>query len=140
MRMRVIALIFAFLPFAASAIDLSKDQRNAIEERIQPFSQVCVVGDDRCSAGAAAVAGGPRSGEEIYNGACMACHATGAAGAPKVGDAPAWSARVAKGMDALYDSGVNGVAGTGMIAKGGCSDCSDEEIYAAVDFMVDNSK
>jgi cytochrome c5 len=138
--MRVIALIIAFLPLAASAIDLSKDQRNAIEARIQPFSQVCVTGDDSCMAGGEAVASGPRSGEEIYNGACMACHATGAAGAPKVGDAAAWSTRLAKGMDALYSSGVNGVAGTGMIAKGGCGDCSDDEIYAAVDYMVDNSK
>lgn len=138
--MRVIALIIALLPVAASAIDLSKDQRNAIEGRIQPFSQVCVTGDESCMAGGAAVASGPRSGEEIYNGACMACHATGAAGAPKVGDAAAWSTRIAKGMDALYNSGVNGVAGTGMIAKGGCGDCSDDEIYAAVDYMVDNSK
>jgi len=138
--MRVIALIIAFMPLMASAIDLSKAQRSAIEERIQPFSQVCVVGDDSCTAGGTAVASGPRSGEEIYNGACMACHSTGAAGAPKVGDAGVWSARLAKGMDALYSSGVNGVAGTGMIAKGGCADCSDEEIYAAVDYMVNNSK
>lgn len=138
--MRIIALIVMLLPLMASAIELSKDQRNAIEARIQPYSQICVAGDSSCAAGGAAVASGPRSGEEIYNGACMACHSTGAAGAPKVGDATAWSTRVAKGMDALYDSGVNGVAGTGMIAKGGCADCSDEEIYAAVDFMVDNSK
>ena len=81
-----------------------------------------------------------RSGEEVYNGACMACHATGAAGAPMLGDAGAWAPRLDKGMDALYASGVNGVAGTSMIARGGCSNCSDDEIYAAVDYMVNNSK
>ena len=94
-----------------------------------------------CGGPAVAAAGGaPRSGEEVYNTACMACHSTGAAGAPKVGDAAAWADRIAKGMDALHASGVNGVAGTGMIAKGGCVACSDEEVYAAVDFMVAGSK
>ncbi|MEY2907751.1 MAG: hypothetical protein RLZZ602_274 [Pseudomonadota bacterium] len=134
--MRFVALIFALMPLLASAADLSKEQRAAIEARITPYSQVCVAGDDNCAAGAATVAAGPRSGEDVYNGACMSCHTTGAAGAPMLGDASAWSARIAKGIDALYDSGINGVAGTGMIAKGGCGNCSDEEIQAAVDYMV----
>lgn len=138
--MRLLALIFALIPLLATAADLTKEQRAAIEERIKPFSQVCVAGDENCGGASAAVAAGPRSGEEVYNGACLACHASGAAGAPMVGDAGAWAPRIAKGMDALYASGVNGVPGTGMIAKGGCGNCSDEEIYAAVDFMVDNSK
>ena len=139
--MRLFALFIVLLPAIAVAADLSKSQRAAIEARIQPFSHACVAGDESCSIGAVessvAVA---RSGEEVYNGACMACHATGAAGAPMVGDAGAWAARMEKGMDALYASGVNGVAGTGMIARGGCSNCSDDEIYAAVDYMVDNSQ
>jgi cytochrome c5 len=70
----------------------------------------------------------------------MACHSAGIAGAPKVGDQVAWAGRISKGMDALYDSGINGVAGTGMIAGGGCADCSDDEIRLAVDFMVDGSR
>ena len=81
-----------------------------------------------------------RSGEDVYNAACMACHSAGIAGAPKVGDQLAWTDRIAKGMDVLYDSGINGVAGTGMIARGGCADCSDDEIRLAVDFMVDGSR
>ena len=40
----------------------------------------------------------------------------------------------------MHDSGINGVAGTGMIARGGCMNCSDEEIIAAVDFMVEGSQ
>ena len=139
--MRLFALIIVLLPAIAVAADLSKLQRAEIEARIQPFSHACVAGDESCAVGAVessvAVA---RSGEEVYNGACMACHATGAAGAPMVGDAGAWAARMEKGMDALYASGVNCVAGTGMIARGGCSNCSDDEIYAAVDYMVDNSQ
>ena len=139
--MRLFALFIVLLPAIAVAADLSKSQRAEIEARIQPFSHACVAGDESCAVGAVessvAVA---RSGEEVYNGACMACHATGAAGAPMVGDAGAWAARMEKGMDALYASGVNGVAGTGMMAKGGCMNCSDEEVHAAVDYMVVGSQ
>lgn len=138
--MRIVALVIALIPLFASAADLSKAQRAAIEARIAPYSEVCVAGDTNCGAPEAVVASGPRSGEAVYNGACMACHSTGAAGAPKVGDAVAWTDRVAKGMSVLYDSGLNGVAGTSMIARGGCGDCSDDEIIAAVDYMVENSQ
>jgi len=139
--MRFTALVFALISFTAAAVDLTKEQRAGIEERIQPYSQVCVAGDDACAGGASvAVASGPRSGEAVYNAACMACHATGAAGAPKVGDAGAWSDRIARGIDALYASGIDGVPGTGMIPRGGCANCSDEEITAAVDYMVENSQ
>jgi len=137
--MRIIAFVLALLPMTLLAVDLTDAQRSAIEDRIKPYSQVCLPGDD-CGGAAATVASGPRSGEDVYNGACGACHGTGAAGAPMLGDAAAWSPRIAKGMDVLYASGVNGVPGTGMIAKGGCAKCSDEEINAAVDYMVDNSK
>jgi cytochrome c5 len=70
----------------------------------------------------------------------MACHTTGAGGAPVLGDVAAWADRIAKGTDVLYASGINGVPGTGMIAKGGCMACSDEEINAAVDFMIAGSQ
>lgn len=132
------ALIFAC---SAWAVDLTEEQRAAIEERIKPAGETCLQGDASCAAPVtAAAASGPRSGEEVYNAACMACHSTGAAGAPKVGDAAAWADRVAKGMDVLYDGGINGVPGTGMMAKGGCMNCSDEETTAAVDYMVENSQ
>ena len=140
--MRFIAIAFALIPLTVSALELSKEQRAAIEARLQPYSQVCVVGDDACALGdAIAEVSDLRSGEDVYNAACMACHSTGAAGAPKLGDALAWSDRLSqKGIDALYDSGVNGVAGTSMIAKGGCMDCADDEIYAAVDYMLEQSQ
>ena len=122
-------------------MDLSDTQRAEIEQRIKPVGESCMVGDNSCGgAAAAAVASGPRSGEEVYNTACLACHASGAAGAPIYGDAAAWTDRIAKGTDVLRDSGVNGLAGTGMIAKGGCMNCSDEEVIAAVDYMVAGSQ
>jgi cytochrome c5 len=129
------------LAFSAVAVDLTDAQRAAIEERIKPVGENCMQGDATCGGPAVAAAGGaPRSGEEVYNTACMACHSTGAGGAPKVGDVAAWADRIAKGTAAMHDSGVNGVAGTGMMAKGGCVACSDEEVHAAVDFMVAGSQ
>lgn len=83
----------------------------------------------------AAVAGGI-DGEGIYNKTCMACHLSGAANAPKLGDKAAWDPRVAKGMDALYASAINGIPGTGMMPRGTCGACTDEELKAVVDFMV----
>lgn len=126
----------------AVAEDLSDAQRTAIEERIKPVGESCLEGDSHCGSppAVAAASSGPRSGEEVYNAACMACHSTGAAGAPQYGDAAAWVDRLARGTDALYDSGLNGIPGTGMMARGGCMNCSDEEIGAAVDYMVAGSQ
>jgi cytochrome c5 len=79
-----------------------------------------------------------RSGEAVYNAACMACHATGAAGAPKLGDKAAWSPRVAQGDATLFKHAMEGFKG--MPAKGGCADCSDAEVKAALNHLVSNSK
>jgi cytochrome c5 len=126
---------------AASAIELTDRQRADIEARIKPVGEVCLHGDSSCAGAAAGGAqAAARSGEEVYNAACMACHMTGAGGAPITGDLVAWADRIAKGMDALHDVGVNGIAGTSMMAKGGCMSCSDDEVIAAVDYMVENSR
>ena len=135
-----ISLMAAVLAAGAFAIDLNDQQRAEIEERISPVGEVCMQGDSSCGGAAVAASSGPRSGEEVYNAACMACHSTGAAGAPKLGDAAAWADRIAKGNDVLYASGINGLTGTGMMAKGGCMNCSDEEVNAAVDYMVAGSQ
>ena len=137
--MRLFFILF-LAPMAAVALDLTDQQRTDIEARIQPFSAVCVQGETCGGGSEAMVTSAVRSGEDVYNGACMACHSAGIAGAPKVGDQIAWAGRISKGMDALYYSGINGIAGSGMIARGGCADCSDDEIRLAVDFMVDGSR
>ena len=136
------SLLGLVLVFSVSAQDLSDKQRAEIESRIKPVGEVCLEGDNTCGGPAVASAGSgaARSGEDVYNAACMACHSTGAAGAPKLGDAAAWADRIAKGNDALYASGISGVAGTGMMAKGGCMNCSDDETKAAVDYMVAGSQ
>ncbi|HSO08207.1 MAG TPA: c-type cytochrome [Pelomicrobium sp.] len=77
-------------------------------------------------------------GEAVYNKACVACHATGAAGAPKQGDKAAWAPRIAQGKDALYTAAIKGKGV--MPPKGGATSLSDAEVKAAVDFMVAKSK
>jgi cytochrome c5 len=79
-------------------------------------------------------------GEGVYKQACISCHMTGAAGAPKLGDASAWQPRVAKGVDTLVQSAIAGVPGTAMVAKGACNTCSDDDIRAAVEYMVAQSR
>ena len=59
-------------------------------------------------------------------------------GAPKFGAPEHWTARIEKGMDTLYTNAISGFQG--MPAKGLCMDCSDDELKAAVDYMVDGSK
>ena len=135
-----LGLVAMILALGATAVELSDSQRADIESRLKPVGEVCLQGDADCGGPAVAASSGPRSGEEVYNAACMACHTTGAGGAPMLGDVAAWSDRITKGTEALYASGVEGVPGTGMIAKGDCMNCSDEEIHAAVDFMIAGSQ
>ncbi|PMR74603.1 c-type cytochrome [Billgrantia endophytica] len=74
-------------------------------------------------------------GEAIYNQACMACHMTGAAGAPIKGDEAAWAPRLEQGMDTLYAHSIDGFQA--MPPKGGHMGLSDEDVKAAVDFMLE---
>jgi cytochrome c5 len=104
-----------------------------IEENIKPVGSVKVAD----ASGAAAASAGPRSGADVYNGFCMACHATGAAGAPKVGDKAAWQPRFAQGMDTLLGNAVNGLRA--MPPKGTCGDCSDDELKGAIAHMLNET-
>jgi len=72
--------------------------------------------------------------EAAYNRSCMACHMTGAAGAPKLDDDEAWETRLAKGMDAVMQNVMNGIGA--MPARGLCIDCTDDQLRAVVDYMV----
>ena len=137
----VLSVAALCVAMAAGAFELTDRQRADIEARIKPVGEVCLHGDSSCGGAAAGGAEmAARSGEEVYNSACLACHMTGAGGAPVTGDLVAWADRIAKGMDVLHEGGVKGIAGTSMMAKGGCMSCSDEEVIAAVDYMVENSQ
>jgi cytochrome c5 len=69
-----------------------------------------------------------------YAKSCQVCHATGAANAPKTGDAAAWEPRLAKGMDALVQSVSSGM--NAMPPKGMCFDCTDEDYKALIEYMA----
>ncbi len=107
--------------------------QEAIESRIAPIGQVNTGG----VAPAASAAAGPVDGKAIYQQACFACHGTGAAGAPKLGDSAAWGSRIGQGMDTLFDHALNGFKG--MPPRGG-QNLDDDSVKAAVKYMVDNSK
>ena len=77
-------------------------------------------------------------GKATYDSKCAACHASGAAGAPKVGDSAAWGPLISQGVDALTASAISGK--NAMPPKGACADCSDGDIKAAVEYMVSQSK
>lgn len=78
------------------------------------------------------------NGEALYKQACMACHAAGVAGAPKLGDKAAWSGRLGAGVDGLTASVIKGKGA--MPPKGGAAAASDADIKAAVAYMVDTVK
>jgi cytochrome c5 len=103
-----------------------------IDRRIAPVGQVVLLGSEPVAE--------VRTGPQVYNLACIACHAPpGIGGAPVIGDAAAWDARVAQGMDVLVGHAINGFQGeTGVMpARAGRPDLSDEEIVAAIEYMLD---
>ena len=119
----------AFLVWVASA-----NEEESVEDRLQPFGKVCMEGED-CGSAAPAVVLNVRSGIEVYNKHCFACHATGVSEAPLVG-AEEWQVRLnekgAEVMMANTKAGFNVV----MPPMGTCMDCSDAELQAAIDYMV----
>lgn len=79
-----------------------------------------------------------RSGKEVYDSYCSTCHMIGAAGAPKLDASDDWQNRLdTRGHEGLYKSSINGYKG--MPPKGTCGDCSDAELKAAVDHMLDKA-
>jgi len=109
--------------------------RNALIERIEPVGQIrtAAMASEEGEQVAVAAQAGPKSGEELYNGVCSACHNTDALGAPMLGDAEAWAARGEVGLDALVASAIKG-KGT-MAARGG-SQYTDEEMKLAVEYLT----
>ena len=81
-------------------------------------------------------------GDVTFHKVCFACHATGAAGAPKVGDKAAWAPRIKKGIDTLLKHAENGFHGNSgvMPPRGTCMQCSNDDLKAAIEYMISQSK
>jgi cytochrome c5 len=127
----------------------------AVAKRLKPVGELLLAGEASQVEPESSVAPGQtqvaaeasttptvESGEEkvktIYTASCAACHASGAAGAPKLGDKAAWAPRIKGGNDGLYNSAINGK--NAMPPKGGNASLSDADVKAVVDYMVSQSK
>lgn len=104
----------------------------AIADRLRP-----VADEGYKLAGASSGPKQLKAGDAVYKTVCAACHDSGAAGAPKVGDAGAWSARIAQGQSTLVGNAIKGIRG--MPPKGGSTDLDDLEVERAVVFMAKQS-
>jgi cytochrome c5 len=81
-------------------------------------------------------------GKKVFGAVCSMCHASGAAGAPKFGDKADWGPRIAQGKDVLYKHALDGFTGSKgqMPARGGSTTLKDDEVKAAVDYMVNKAQ
>lgn len=114
-----------------------------LQQRIKPIGELAINGVSSANASegedtvvASNDAGEAKSAEELYT-ACAACHDAGVLNAPKLGDKAGWSARIAKGVDAMYAGAINGTP-NGMPPKGGRADLSDDDIKKVVDYMLES--
>lgn len=133
----VLAFIFYFIATSVTSSDGEESVTNPraearIEENIAPVGQVNVGTVAAVASGGAETAA--RSGDAVYNAACLACHSTGVAGAPKVGDKATWGARAGQGIDTLLSNAINGI--NAMPPKGACGNCTDDELKAAIEYML----
>lgn len=122
----IIIGLVAFVTSGNKQAPGASDSERALAQRIQKVGVVEVRDANRPL----------RAGEEVYKAQCAACHAAGAAGAPKLGDAGAWGARFKQGFDTLVNSALKGKGAMGAQAGG---DFSDVEIARAVAYMANNS-
>ena len=110
---------------AASTAAVAEVVEEAVEDAVEMAAEVA-------TEGAAAVSDFDPAG--VYQMNCFACHGTGAAGAPMLGDSEAWDVRMEKGMQAVMANAINGVGA--MPARGICMSCSDEELQQVVEYML----
>ena len=152
----IVLTLFLILLGTINASDVNERQRmdrntrygasSGATERVKAVGQMNLASQTAASRATTQVAAPATAtaiidGKIIYNGMCVACHGAGVAGAPRVGDKGAWAERIDKGATTLYANAINGVQGSSgvMPAKGGNPALSDDEIKAAVDYMVAQS-
>ena len=139
-----VTAIFAastLLSFTANA------DNSEIVERVKPVGNLVILADsktektaDTATANVTDEATAPatsHAGKAAYDTACFACHGTGAAGAPVLGNKDAWTARISQGNDVLYSHAIDGF--NAMPAKGGAASLSDDDVKVVVDYMVEQS-
>ncbi len=138
----------------ASAVVADHNSAESLAERVGAVGSLNIMSEEeaaaaKAEAAAAAaeaastqVAAASASPVDAYKSSCAVCHDAGVAGAPKTGDAVAWTARAEQGLDVLIDHAVNGFQGDAgvMPAKGGNASLSDEQVAAIVEYMLEQSQ
>ncbi len=130
-----VAIVLTVIIWPLSMIgkgDSAAGSADDAELRILPVARV------EMRKAAAPSDGQPRSAEVVYNSICKACHEAGVAGAPKTGDKAAWAPRIATGMATLIKVATEGK--NAMPPRGGDATLTDEELKAAVEFLVGKAK
>src|SRR6185312_14477335 len=130
--------------------ETNPNQPAKVAERIAPAGAVYAGDTGRAAMQAAAEAaasqvayGGTTDGKEIYDHLCTSCHTAGIAGAPKLGDKAMWGPRIKEGIDTLIKhatEGYHGPDGNFMPPKGGNPALTDDQVKAAVHWIVDQAK
>ena len=147
-----IAVIVLLTQFVTGGISVSKNDPamsdEAVAKRLKPVGELVLAGSPQAAAGAAsaatattaavAPATGANKAKSIYDASCAACHGSGVAGAPKLGDKLAWAPRIKAGNATLYNSALKGK--NAMPAKGGNTSLADADVKAVVDYMVSQSR
>jgi cytochrome c5 len=136
----IIAIIFGTKAFFGSMVAVSPIDNRTTDERIAKVSKVYLEGEIDIAAIAAAPKKSvkARTGKEVYGATCQTCHAIGVAGAPKYGNKADWAARTSQGIDGLLKVAINGKGA--MPPRGTCGDCSDDELKATVEYMLEAIK
>ena len=105
-----------------------------VDEAVEDAVEVVAEAAEEMVAMEVAAAGSDFDAAGVYQMNCFACHGTGAAGAPMLGDSEAWDARMEKGMQAVMANAINGVGA--MPARGICMSCSDDDLQQVVEYML----
>ncbi len=153
----VVSVVFYFIAGELTHDKTGSDTPTAAMEKlannnIRPVGQVRIADEKdtaqvakppAASADVPAVATTPstaaaRSGAQIYSGACGACHNSGVAGAPRLGDKAAWEPRIARGADNMLQNVINGM--NAMPPMGLCMDCSSDDLKAVIEYMLSSIK
>ncbi len=150
----VVLILAALMIYEHEPQETNPNQPAQIAERIAPAGAVYAGNTGRAAMQAAADAvtkaaasqvayGGTTDGKAIYDHLCTSCHTAGIAGAPKLGDKGMWGPRIAEGLDTLVKhatEGYHGPDGNYMPAKGGNPALTDEQVKAAVTWIVGQVK
>lgn len=130
--MKVKALLAMAVALGITVANAQEMTDEAIKERTKPYGELNVAGAQAAAAETATA----RTPEEIFNGACAMCHASGLMGAPRANNAADWQPRLdERGLDGVWQNALNGI--NAMPPRGTCTDCSDDDIKATIEYMIE---